>query len=167
MIRYRVTTTKKADNRHAQSKISYKVDLYHIPHRRGRRHRLHTQKLPTRPYEARKRHGHAGRRVQRRGRFISEVTGNESVRVPIGNTSAPLLWSVLCLLSCRNKKVRPPAGSKPFQSQQANRNSTLQGNSDKASQEAYSEVRTSCTGKLRAACPTINLCVYIWRFPIL
>ena len=105
-----INENKKADNRYAQSKTRNKVDLYHIPHLRGRRHRLHTQKLPTSPYEARKRHGHAGRRVQRRGRFISEVKGNESVRVPIGNTSAPLLWSVLCLLSCRNKKVRPPAG---------------------------------------------------------
>ena len=105
-----INNNKKADNRHAQSKLSYKVALYHIPNLRGRRHRNQRHKLPTSPYEARKRHGHAGRRVQRRGRFISEVKGNESVRVPIGNTSAPLLWSVLCLLSCRNKKVRPPAG---------------------------------------------------------
>ena len=108
-----INENKKADNRHAQSKISYKVDLYHIPHRRGRRHRLHTQKLPTRPYEARKRHGHAGRRVQRRGRFISEVTGNESVKGTDRKyfSASPLVGSLLTFLPKQESKA-PGRGAK-------------------------------------------------------
>ena len=98
---------KKADNRYAQRKTSNKVDLYHIPHLRGRRHRLHTQKLPTRPYEARKRHGHAGRRVQRRGRFISEVKGNESVKGIDRKyfSASPLVGSLLTFLPKQESKA--------------------------------------------------------------
>ena len=102
-----INENKKADNRHAQSKISYKVDLYHIPHLRGRRHRNQRHKLPTSPYEARKRHGHAGRRVQRRGRFISEVTGNESVKGTDRKyfSASPLVGSLLTFLPKQESKA--------------------------------------------------------------